>query len=161
MFERFKRDSDRTAGDREPRTANGRTAVAERPADTRTSAMDREPAHTRTRDEQALREEQATRRHTTTRGSTAGPATGPAVGTREHMHEARARQREEYGGVNWGAAFFGWLVAVGLGSLLAAILTAAGAAIGLTEVTGTEAEQNAESIGLGGAIALIGRRRGL
>ena len=48
------------------------------------------------------------------------------------MHTARARQREEYGGINWGAAFFGWLVAVGLGSLLVAILAAAGAAVGLT-----------------------------
>jgi len=75
--------------------------------------------------------------------------------TREHLHAARTRQREEYGGINWGAAFFGWLVAVGLGSLLVAILAAAGAAVGLTEVSSSEAEQNAESIGLGGAIALL------
>jgi len=38
--------------------------------------------------------------------------------SREHMHSVRARQREQYGGINWGAAFFGWLVAVGLGALL-------------------------------------------
>ncbi len=75
--------------------------------------------------------------------------------TREQMQATRARQREEYGGVNWGAAFFGWLVAVGLGSLLVGIVAAAGAAVGLTEVSGTEAEQNAETIGLGGAIVLI------
>ena len=36
--------------------------------------------------------------------------------TRDQMRATRARQREEYGGVNWGAAFFGWLVAVGLGA---------------------------------------------
>src|SRR5688572_8005417 len=101
-----------------------------------------------------MREEPATRRHAPARGATAATA-GGAIATREHMDTARARQREEYGGINWGAAFFGWLVAVGLGSLLAAILAAAGAAIGLTEVSGTEAEQNAESIGLGGAIALL------
>src|SRR5688572_28940252 len=59
VFERFKRDSEGTATDREARTANGRTAVAERPADTRTTAMEGETAHTRTRDEEALREEQA------------------------------------------------------------------------------------------------------
>ena len=156
MFERFKRDSEGTATDREARTANGRTAVAERPADTRTTATEGETAHTRTRDEEALHEEQATRRHTPTRGSTAATATGGAVGTREHMREARARQREEYGGVNWGAAFFGWLVAVGLGSLLVAILAAAGAAVGLTEnVSTSDATSNAETIGLGGAIALL------
>ena len=36
------------------------------------------------------------------------------VATRDTMHRVRARQREEYGGINWGAAFFGWLVAVGV-----------------------------------------------
>jgi hypothetical protein len=155
VFERFKRDSEGTAGAREARPANGRTAVAERPADTRTAAMDREPAHTRTRDEAAMREEPATRRHVPARGSTAATA-GGAVATREHMRTARARQREEFGGINWGAAFFGWLVAVGLGSLLVAILAAAGAAVGLTEnVSESDAPANAETIGLGGAIALL------
>ena len=42
-----------------------------------------------------------------------------------HVH-----QREEFGGLNWGAAFFGWLVAIGVATLLTAILSAAGAAIG-------------------------------
>jgi hypothetical protein len=74
--------------------------------------------------------------------------------TREHMHEVRARQREEFGGVNWGAAFFGWLVAVGLGALLVGLLAAAGAAVGLTELS-DEAAGNATEIGLGGAIALL------
>jgi len=160
VFERFKRDpetSDRTAATaREERVANGRTAVAERPAATERGATDR--GATRTRDEAEIgRDEPATRRHAPARGATAATAgTGAAVGTREHMHAARARQREEYGGVNWGAAFFGWLVAVGLGSLLVAILAAAGAAVGLTQnVTETDATTNAETIGLGGAIALL------
>jgi amino acid transporter len=106
---------------------HGGTAVADRPARDRTA-------------ETAVGD-----RPTTTR-----PA--PA---REHLHAARSRQREEYGGINWGAAFFGWLVAVGLGSLLIAVVAAAGAAVGLTQVSGAEAEQNAETIGLGGAIALL------
>ncbi len=132
MFDRFKNrqaDADRTGTPGgEGRTGNGKTAVAERPG--------AEPA--------TRRQEPATRR-------TAG---GEGV-TRERMNETRARQREEYGGINWGAAFFGWLVAVGLGSLLLAIVAAAGAAVGLTQVSGAEAEQNAETIGLGGAIALL------
>jgi hypothetical protein len=78
-----------------------------------------------------------------------------AVLDREQMHAVRARQREEYGGVNWGAAFFGWLVAVGLGALLVGLLAAAGAAVGLTELSETEAAGSASEIGLGGAIALL------
>jgi hypothetical protein len=158
VFERFKREPDRSAeADREERAGNGRTAVAERPSETGTTATEAGPGHTRTRDEAATRREQrATRRHAPARGATAATAAGGAVATREHMHAARARQREEYGGVNWGAAFFGWLVAVGLGSLLVAILAAAGAAVGLTQdVTETDATNNAETIGLGGAIALL------
>ncbi len=73
---------------------------------------------------------------------------------REHMRTVRARQREEYGGVNWGAAFFGWLVAVGLGALLVGLLAAAGAAVGLTDLS-DDAAGNATEIGLGGAIALL------
>ena len=119
MFDRFKNrqaDADRTGSPGGGgRTGNGKTAVAERPGG--------EPA--------TRRQEPATRR-------TAG---GEGV-TRERMNETRARQREEYGGINWGAAFFGWLVAVGLGSLLLAIVAAAGAAVGLTQVSGAEAEQN-------------------
>ena len=74
---------------------------------------------------------------------------------RDHMRAVRARQREEYGGINWGAAFFGWLVAVGLGALLVGLLAAAGAAVGLTELSETEAAGDATEIGLGGAIALM------
>jgi hypothetical protein len=76
--------------------------------------------------------------------------------TRETMHRVRERQREEYGGTNWGAAFFGWLLAVGVAVLLTGILAAAGAAIGLTETT-SDAADNAspETLSLAGAIALI------
>jgi len=78
--------------------------------------------------------------------------TGLDAGT---MRAARARQREEFGGINWGAAFFGWLVAVGLGALLTGILSAAGASLALgsegNEVNGA----TADTIGLIGAIALV------
>jgi hypothetical protein len=127
VFERFKRDpegTERSADAERERPVNGRTAVAERPSEDRTTAMGGEATergHTRTRDEAATRTgAPATRRHVPVRGATAAGT----VATREHMHAARARQREEFGGINWGAAFFGWLVAVGLGSLLVAILAA-------------------------------------
>jgi hypothetical protein len=68
----------------------------------------------------------------------------------------RARQHEEFGGTNWGAAFFGWLVAIGVAVILLAILSAAGAAFGLTDVSKSEAQANAETIGIVGALLLIG-----
>ncbi|HKG36761.1 MAG TPA: hypothetical protein VKA89_10025 [Solirubrobacterales bacterium] len=85
----------------------------------------------------------------TTDGSTG--ATAPAT----DRGEIRERQRDEFGGINWGSAFLGWLVAVGLGVLLTALLSAAGAAIGLTEVSDNEANQNAQTIGIIGGALLI------
>jgi hypothetical protein len=97
-------------------------------------------------------------RPTTTNGNTtertAVAERGPRA-TADRMHAVRARQREEYGGVNWGAAFFGWLVAVGLGVLLVGLLAAAGAAVGITQLSDAQATGNAEEIGVGGAIALL------
>jgi hypothetical protein len=66
------------------------------------------------------------------------------------------RQRDAFGGINWGAGFFGWLVAVGLGALLTGFVSAAGAAIALSELeTVGEALGSAETISVAGAIALL------
>src|SRR5215204_1035220 len=65
----------------------------------------------------------------------------------ERVRDVRARQREEFGGVNWGSAFFGWLVAVGMAAILLGLLSAAGTAFGLSDVSDSEAKQNAETIG--------------
>jgi len=73
---------------------------------------------------------------------------------RDTLTAVRTRQREEFGGIAWGSAFFGWLTATGLGALLTGLLTAAGAALALTEGTGT-LRANAETIGLGAGIALL------
>jgi hypothetical protein len=67
----------------------------------------------------------------------------------------RQRQRDEYGGFNFGASFFGWLVAVGIAVLLTALLSAAGAAIGLTNLTEGEAKSDAGTISIVGGILLI------
>jgi MFS family permease len=67
----------------------------------------------------------------------------------------RARQREEFGGFNWGAAFFGWLVAVGITALLTALLSAAGAAIGLTQLNESDATSGADTISIVGAVLVI------
>jgi MFS family permease len=73
----------------------------------------------------------------------------------ERVRDVRARQREEFGGVNWGSAFFGWLVSVGMAAILLGLLSAAGAAFGLSDVSDSEAKQNAETIGIIGAILLL------
>jgi hypothetical protein len=67
----------------------------------------------------------------------------------------RARQREEFGGTNWGAAFFGFLVAVGMAAILLGLLSAAGAAFQLNEVSDAQANRNADTIGLVGGILLV------
>jgi MFS family permease len=69
---------------------------------------------------------------------------------------AEARRHEEFGGFSKGSAFFGWLVAVGIAVLLLALLSAAGAAIGLTNISEQEATANADTIGIvGGALMLL------
>jgi hypothetical protein len=74
---------------------------------------------------------------------------------REQVNELHKRQREEFGGLQWGSAFFGWLVAVGIAALLTALLSAAGAAVGLTQASTQDAESNAGTIGIVGGIVLL------
>ena len=74
-------------------------------------------------------------------GAQAARGNGTAAGPRDVL----ARQRDEYGGINWGAAFFGWLVAIGVAALLTALLSAAGTAIGLTQASPSDAQSNAPS----------------
>jgi hypothetical protein len=80
--------------------------------------------------------------------------TGNGTATASALATARARQRDEFGGINWGASFFGWLVAVGVAALLTSVLIAAGAAIGLTATESTSSS-GAEELSLAGAIALL------
>jgi len=80
-----------------------------------------------------------------------------AHATRGAVHDAVDRQHDRFGGIKWGAAFFGWLSANGLAVILVALLSAAGVAIGLTQgVPSTnEAVQQADTIGIVGGIALL------
>jgi hypothetical protein len=67
----------------------------------------------------------------------------------------RERQRRQYGGFNFGAAFFGWLVAIGIAALLTALLSAAGTAIRLTEVSETDTEVSPEALSVAGAVLIL------
>jgi hypothetical protein len=91
-------------------------------------------------------------------------AVSPAAGyhdgasaTRGSAHDAVAAQRARFGGIKWGAAFFGWLSANGLAVVLIALLSAAGVALGLTRDVDTadEAAAQAETVGITGGIAAL------
>lgn len=73
-----------------------------------------------------------------------------------HTDTSDAHARDKFGGLNLGAAFFGWIVAVGVAILLAgivgAVLTAVGSSI---EVTQSDAERSAGTIGVSTAIVLL------
>jgi len=69
-----------------------------------------------------------------------------------------AREREAYGGVKVGAAFFGWLAATGTAVLLTALIAAAGVAVSLatgTDLDGAVDEADRDTVGLAGGIALL------
>lgn len=86
-----------------------------------------------------------------------GPA-GPAgaAGAAGSSRELERAQKQQFGGMKFGACFFGWLTATGTAVLLTGLLAAAGAAAGLGQgVTASTAAQNAQTIGLAGGIALL------
>jgi hypothetical protein len=78
-----------------------------------------------------------------------------AVRDERPARDVHLRQRDEFGGLNWGAAFFGWLVAIGVATLLTAILSATGAAIGLTKTSESAASKSADTIGIVGGILFL------
>lgn len=62
----------------------------------------------------------------------------------------------KFGGLNPGAAFFGWLVAVAVSVLIFAIITAVLAAIGAqTNISQSDAQQSAGAVGLAAAIVFL------
>jgi amino acid transporter len=101
------------------------------------------------------------RRHDT--GATAADATehdhdpsrGSARRTERAVHDDR-EARDKFGGINWGAAFFGWLVAIALTilltSIVGAIITAVGSEMNITQ---TDAERQAGTIGIAAGIVLL------
>lgn len=64
----------------------------------------------------------------------------------------RAREKEAFGGMKFGSAFFGWLTTIGATILLVAIVSAVAAGIGVD--TGASS-QDLRGVGIGVAIALL------
>ena len=140
MFERFRRTEGSSAHAGGSRSA---TTTADRD-ETRVVDRDQDHAHDHNGHdhERTGRFDRHEREHATS---------GLSAGT---MADARRRQREEYGGINWGAAFFGWLAAAGLGAILAGLVSAAGATLALGEGNDVNG-QTADTIGIAGGIAMI------
>lgn len=93
----------------------------------------------------------------TTATPVVAPAADPALADRE---TAVARQKERFGGIKVGSAFFGWLAATGMAVLLTALVAAAGTAVGLANNTDVneavnQAAQNSGTVGLVGIIVLL------
>jgi MFS family permease len=99
----------------------------------------------------AEREDAAREQHAAdTSGSTRD--TG-STNVRQADHDAA---HEKFGGVNLGACFFGWLVAIAVTVLLTGIVGAIVAAVSsTTSITQSEAEREAGTIGVAAAITLI------
>lgn len=82
------------------------------------------------------------------------------VTARESRRTVFRREREEHGGIQLGATFFGWLSATGMAVLLTSLVAATGTALGIaTETSLGEAAGAAisrvETVGLVGAIVLL------
>ena len=79
-----------------------------------------------------------------------------AVDGRTDPAIAQEARRDKFGGLNSGAAFFGWLVAMAVAILLTSIVGAIAAAVGSNvQVTQSQARQQAGTIGLVAAIVLL------
>lgn len=86
-----------------------------------------------------------------------GVAPVPVGAERDALHQ---REKETFGGMKFGAAFFGWLTATGMAVILTALVAAAGAAFGLSTNTNlneatNQASQNPQTVGITSAIILL------
>lgn len=82
-------------------------------------------------------------------------ASDPSAATRETVI---AREKEQFGGIKIGSAFFGWLTATGMAVLLVALLAAAGIAVGLANNANVSDAMNlasSQTVGIAGIIALL------
>jgi len=91
------------------------------------------------------------------------PTDDAPVNVREPHTDAKtivAAQKEQFGGIKTGSAFFGWLAATGTAVLLTALVAAAGAAVGVANNTNvgqatTSVTKNANTVGIVGGIILL------
>jgi hypothetical protein len=84
------------------------------------------------------------------------PSTADGPHRSAHPAPGHREAREAFGGTNPGAAFFGWLVAVGITVILTGVIGAVVAAVDAsTTITQSEAERQAGTIGVTAAVVLL------
>ena len=77
------------------------------------------------------------------------------VADRAVREEIVAREKERFGGMKFGSAFFGWLTAAGTAVILTTAITAASVAIGLRLLDGEEVDSGeAQVLGIAGIITI-------
>ena len=148
--------------DETSRIDTGRAGAAD---DSATRSIDQAPARPRDRDRTLNRDQErdyaavpsAEREYRPAPATAAAPVVDPTLADRE---TAVARQKERFGGIKAGSAFFGWLTATGMAVLLTALVAAAGTAVGLANNTDVnaavnQAAQNSGTVGLVGIIVLL------
>ncbi|WP_240675610.1 hypothetical protein [Cellulomonas endophytica] len=93
-------------------------------------------------------------RHDGPAGAVSGALSAQALG--RDRQSVVAREKEQFGGVKIGSAFFGWLTATGTAVLLTALVAGAGTALSVaTNTDPDEVASTPEAIGIGGSIALL------
>ena len=81
-----------------------------------------------------------------------------ATTPRSERHEVVGRQKEEFGGMKFGSAFFGWLTATGTAVILTALLAAIAAAVGYNmnqPVPSAPGATPAQTVGIAGAVVTL------
>ncbi|MEP6649212.1 MAG: hypothetical protein ABJA74_04765 [Lapillicoccus sp.] len=128
-------------------------------------ATDEDGASSRAQENERVRAEEGTRpmRTEPSRESATSAYAGdddPAPVEQRRVVPGSARGRLHVG-INWGAAFFGWVAAMGLAVILTAFVAAVGAAVGVTQGTTTVdqattqiQQQDPQTVGLVGIILL-------
>jgi hypothetical protein len=89
-------------------------------------------------------------------GATDGAAAYPGVADPNvtDRQTAVAREKEQFGGIKVGSAFFGWLAATGMAVLLTAFVAAAGTAVGLAN--NTDVNDAVSQVTSNGTVGLVG-----
>ena len=88
-------------------------------------------------------------------------AAAPAVQHRRETiaatgtHSDIDRQHEAFGGMKFGSGFFGWLCAMGIAAILASVLSAAGAGLGLAENADPTNTDSVRAMTIAGGIGLL------
>lgn len=97
---------------------------------------------------------------TAERYATEPAATAPVIDPRytdprlTDQQTAVAREKEQFGGVKVGSAFFGWLTATGMAVLLTAFVAAAGTAVGLAN--NTDVNEAVNQVATNGTVGMVG-----